>query len=312
MSDPLFFEDFRNRIRNSEAPVNLSPQLGLIKKQEDYFGRAFRYSGILHLSLLLFTFVTPLVLNFLGIRDSYEDKFKNKEFRNAIRVDMVGLPTLTVEELQKVDPTLEIGRVNPPKAEESREKVAVKAPSPSETAMKLTQEKEERAKLELSKKEAMEKAKREAADNERKRLEDLRASLRVEDRRRQLMQELKGPVKEGEGRIPLQGNILSEGYSVTGDVASDMDVYQGHLKAHLRKTWNLPAWMQASNLSARVLVKLAPNGRILSQEFLRVSGNPEFDRYVAEALKNAEPFPQPPPSLQRTVMEQGVEWGFPQ
>lgn len=306
MSDPLFFENYRNKIRSNEAPVNTVSQTSLVKKQEDFFKRAVSYSAILHGSFLFLTIAVPLVMSVLGIKDSYQDKFLSKEFKNAIRVDMVGLPTLTMEELQKVDPTVDMGKEDKPK-EETLE------PEVSETAMKLAEEKAaEEEKTAIAKKDAIAKEKKEAVEKEKNRLDDLRAQLRLEQRRKRLVEELKGDVKEGEGRTPLAGNMISEGYSVTGDVATDMDVYQGHLKSHLRKTWNLPGWMEASSLSARVLVKLAPNGKILAQEFLRESGNSEFDRYVAEALKNAEPFPKPPPSLRRKVMEDGIEWGFPQ
>lgn len=311
MSDPLFLEHFRRQIKSQEAPVDLSKISNKIQRRQDLFKSALGLSFFGHTTLLILSILLPLLGAVLGLVDSDRELLKDKQFRNAIRVDMVGLPNLTLQELQKIDPTEEMGKRDkaPDPLEESKiDSKAEEATKVSETAMKLAEQK----KLELSKKQAIEKSKQESAAKEKKRLDDLRASLRVEERRKRLVNELKDQVSAEEGRTPLAGNIISEGYSVTGDVASDMDIFQGHLKAHLRKTWNLPGWMQASSLSARVLVKLAPNGKIMAQEFLRESGNSEFDRYVVEALKNAEPFPGPPPSLQRKVMEEGVEWGFPQ
>jgi len=151
-----------------------------------------------------------------------------------------------------------------------------------------------------------------AAAAKKKRLDEIRASMKVEQRRKELLKELDDGAVADTGREVLAGNIVSQGYSVTGDVANDMDVYQGHLKVHIRKSWNLPGWMQASNLSAKVLVKFAPNGRIIHQEFLKKSGNGEFDGHVMRAIKEAEPFPAPPPSLHREVLEEGVELGYPQ
>ncbi len=311
MTDPNFFEAFRERVQQQLMPVEAPTRGGLVPKMDNEFGRAFAVSFLGHAFILIVFAVGPMLSSFLGLSD-YSERFQKKEFRNAIRVDLVGLPKLTVQELQNIDPTLEVGK---PAKKEEAPPVEEAAPTPSETAMKLP-EKSDTAALDAKKKKEAEAAQKKAADASRKRLEELRASLRVEQRRKELLDEIKGNDKgvgTGDGGRPaLSGNILSQGYSVTGDVATDMDVFQGHLKAHLRKSWNLPGWMEASNLSARVVVKLAPNGRILSQSFLKQSGNEEFDRYVSQAIKNAEPYPQPPPSLQRIVMEEGIEWGFPQ
>jgi outer membrane biosynthesis protein TonB len=312
MSDPVFFEHFRELARQQRSPVAPPSTGGSVKRQEGFFRRALTVSLGLHGSLLLITVVGPMVAAMLGVSMDYSDKFQKKEFKNAIRVDMVGLPALTLQELQNVDPTQDVGKGSPTAPEPTPVEEAAAPPPPSETAMKLEAEKKaETAKAEKAKAEADAK-KKAASEAQAKRLADLRASMRVEQRRKELANELKGEGGEGEGRAPLAGNILSQGYSVTGDVADDMDVFQGHLKAHLRKTWSLPGWMLASNLSSRVLVKLAPTGMILSQSFLKKSGNEEFDRYVVQALKDAEPYPAPPPSLQRIIMEQGIEWGFPQ
>jgi TonB family protein len=304
MTDPIFFEHFRELAKQRRSPVAPPAGGGVIKKQEGFFRRSLSLSLIAHGSFLFVFVVAPMVANLLGVSTDYSDKFTKKEFKNAIRVDLVGLPELTLQELQNIDPTEEMG--NAPKVEEPAAKEEVVVPPPSETAMKM-QSKEDDTKA-LSKADAQKKV----DEAQKKRLADLRASLRVEQRRKELLKELKGEAGEGQGRMPLAGNIVSQGYSVTGDVADDMDIFQGHLKAHLRKTWSLPGWMQASNLSARVIVKLAPTGKVLSQEFIKKSGNEEFDRYVSQALKDAEPYPAPPPSLQRLIMEQGIEWGFPQ
>jgi len=304
MTDPIFFEPFRELARQQRSPVAPPGGVSSIKKQESFFRRAMTASFVGHAFLFFVVVVGPMVASLLGVSVDYSDKFTKKEFKNAIRVDLVGLPALTLEQLQSVDPTLEMGKAAEPLVEEPKADVA--PPVPSEKAMKLETKDAPKADTKVAEE------KKKADDAQKKRLADLRASLRVEQRRKELLAELKGADGEGEGRAPLAGNVLSQGYSVTGDVADDMDIFQGHLKAHLRKTWSLPGWMQASNLSARVLVKLAPTGKVLSQTFLKKSGNEEFDRYVAQALQEAEPYPAPPPSLHRVIMEQGIEWGFPQ
>ena len=293
MKEAEFLQGMRERVRENKSPVS-TEKIDLDKfrnpKEEQPFKKTFLTSVFGHSSLLIAVLIFPYVMSMFGVQNSYDEKFKKRDLKNAIRVDMVGLPTKKLIDLEKIDPTQDMG------IEKKIEK-----PKPSDTAMKLQEEKK------------IANSKKALAKKRKNRLAELRASMKIEQKRKQLIKELKGgSAPSTQGRAPLAGNIVSQGYSVTGDVAGDMDVYQGHLKAHIRKAWNLPGWMEASNLSAKVLVKLAPNGKILKYEFVKKSGNGEFDGHVLNAIKEAEPFPVPPPSLQRVVMEDGVEWGFPQ
>lgn len=305
MSDAEFLHGLKEKVKAKTAPVSLDVEnadlgrfSGFDEKEEGLKG-SLGVSLLVHVCLLLVFLIVPQLLMLFGVSD-YKDKFVPKEFKSAIRVDMVGLPTKKLSELEGVDATLPV---------ETLEKKEVVTPEPSDTAMRLPDEKA-KAQAEAKKKADAKKA---AAAKERarkKRLADVRASLKIEQRRKALRKELSAEAPT-ETRAPLAGNIVSEGYSVTGDVASDMDVYQGRARAHLGKMWKLPGWMEASTLSAEVLLKIAPNGRILSQEFVKKSGNQEFDNSVLSAIRDAEPYPVPPPSLRQTVMEEGIRWGFP-
>ena len=81
--------------------------------------------------------------------------------------------------------------------------------------------------------------------------------------------------------------------------------------SHLFRQWVIPAWLQASRLSARVLVKIDPSGRVVEKAFIKKSGNPQFDSAVESAIERADPFPAPPRTLARMYMEEGFECGFP-
>jgi len=304
MTDPIFFEHLRELAKQQKSPVAAPGQPGSIKKQEGFFRRSMTISLIGHGAFLFFFVVGPMIASLLGVSMDYSDRFEKKELKNAIRVDLVGLPSLTLEQLQDVDPTLDVGAPPPDET-----KAAEEAAAASETAKQIVLEESQKAE-QKAKADAAADAKKKSDDAQKKKLADLRASLRVEQRRKELASELKAGT--GEGREALSGNILSQGYSITGDVAEDADIFRGHLQAHIRKVWNVPGWMNASNLSARVLMKIGPTGKLLSVGFIKKSGNEEFDRYVAQAARDAEPYPPPPSTLQRQLMEQGLEWGFPQ
>lgn len=302
MTDPIFFESLRELAKQQKSPVAPPGQPGSIKKQEGFFRRSITISLIGHGAFLFFFFVGPMIASLLGVSLDYSDRFEKKDLKNAIRVDLVGLPNLTLEQMQDMDPTLDVGATPP---EETKADEEAKAAA-SETAKKIILEEAKKAE-QKAKADAASVAKKKADEAQKKRLADLRASMRVEQRRKELANEL----KQG-GREELAGNIVSQGYSITGDVAEDADIFRGHLQAHIRKVWSVPGWMNASNLSARVLMKIGPTGKLLSVGFIKKSGNEEFDRYVAQAARDAEPYPPPPSTLQRQLMEQGLEWGFPQ
>jgi hypothetical protein len=200
MTDPSFLENMRRQVRQNLSPVS-APKAGtLIKRQETFFKKAITWSLSLHGALFVFFVVGPVAMSVLGLKTDYSERFQKKEFRNAIRVDIVGLPTLTLQELQKVDPTQEVSTA-PPAA-----KVEAPPPAPSETAMKMPTKTAPPA--------PPPRPSASARKAEQERLERLRASLRVEQRRQELARQFQD---EGAGgRAALAGNLLSEGYSVTG------------------------------------------------------------------------------------------------
>ncbi len=223
-------------------------------------------------------------------------RLKAREVRNAIRVDVVDLPSLKPEQLAMVDPTVEPTKngsqeSKPPEASPDA-MVEPKDAKPAKPDPKV--------------------AKKDAKVPDKPGVQDVRERLRAEQKRQELMAKLKGEASTGGGGRPLlAGNKISEGYSVTGDVAKDQDIYVGKIEARLRQFWTVPAWMDTGKLTAKVLVKVAPDGRVISKEFLKSSGNAEFDGYVVSTIERASPLPPPPDTLKHIALENGFEWGFP-
>jgi TonB family protein len=263
--------------------------------------RGVRLSLFVH-GLLLVWVILSQVIDIGGKRAEEEAALRRaRELRTAIRVDVVGMPMMKPEDLAQVDPTLEVSKDpgTPPEAvkvEPSQDAMVAPRAEPSKPdpkAKKTTEKREE--------------------EDPRSRMRDVRERLRADSRRKELLAKLEGDGKRvgSGGRQVLAGNQLSEGYSVTGDIAKDGDVYTGKVKAHLHRNWFLPAWMTSSNLKAHVVLRIAPDGRVVSKEFAKRSGNADFDAAVEKTINAANPLPPPPEALRRAYLEDGLGYSFP-
>jgi TonB family protein len=213
-----------------------------------------------------------------------------KEIKSAIRVDVLDLPSQKLSELQDVDISQEVDTEDKPK-EDNKNKMLL----PEESKDPKNAGKKDK--------------------NTQKRMQELRDELRNEARRQALIDKLKKEQSQSNKmkRQALAGNKLSEGYSLTGDVAKDGDIHAGKVKSHLYKFWKLPGWMQNSKkLRTQILVKLAPDGRVLSKNVYQSSGNSEYDGYALQAIEAADPFPAPPDSLKKIYLEEGMLCAFPE
>jgi outer membrane biosynthesis protein TonB len=311
MKEPLFADDLRLRLRRGDPLVVALPGKVLRRAAPDFLKRGLRRSFTIHGIVFLAALLTSFIAPYLESDATKKARLAAKEAHSAIRVDMVDLPTLKLSDLNKIDPMEEVGKPlpSPVVSKEIPNEAEVEQPSPvnapSETAMIDQTQKNVVVKEKTPPKNA---AKAETSVTDRLKL--LRQGLRAEGRRKELVAKFKS---EGIGGRPaLGGNIVSEGDSVTGDLATATEVYNGKVKSHLRKHWEVPGWMTSGRLAARVLVKIAPDGRILEREFLKRSGNAEFDGYVERAVDLSNPFPAPPDHLKRIYMEEGLEWRFPQ
>ncbi len=297
--DPLFIEDLK---ASQDSLLQLDSKIEDIEFNErrarpkaDNFNQFFVQSTILHASIIVFALLFSVVKNLLISPEEQEALLRAKEMKTAIRVDVVDLPKLKQEQMQDIDMSKPVGvdselpdKAQPIVEDKQETKELPPPPAPSKTAML---DKTQKAKDESS-------AKNKKSES---RLEELRKSMRVEARRQALAKKL-----EGETRPELGGNIVSEGYATTGDVATEGEAYVGKTTMHMKRYWNIPAWMQASKLKAKVLIRIAPDGRLLKYEFVKKSGNASYDQEVERAIAASNPLPAPPATLRREVMERGI------
>lgn len=282
-ADPKFLQDLKDKQRRNESPVPAVPRTLLRKRAPNYNRLAFKKSVILHGSVVVLGLASSLISYFTGPSKAEEAARLLKMSKTAIRVDIVDLPSMKMDEMRDLDLSKEVGKSE--KAEEP------KAAEPSKTAMKDSTAP--------------------ATPSPSDRLKKLREKLRSDSRRKELMDKLKGKESGGEGRPVLAGNKLSEGASITGEVATEADAYNSRLQSHLSRFWTAPDWMTTAKLSARVLVRIRADGSIIDKKFLVKSSSADFNENVERALRDAEPFPPPPKLLLKIYSEDGIEWGFP-
>lgn len=257
----------------------------------------FKFSLLLHGTLILWLIAHWATEAFSNSKA--DEAHKNLRPKKSIRVDVVDLPSIKFNELHKVDLTKEVEKAS---EKDKPKEIDLSPPKPNPNAMVLPSDKK------VKKDKAVPKT---AAQ---KRLEEIQKTIRAEAKRQEILNKYKQEQKQvdTESRPALGGNIISKGGSVQGDVANDADEFTAAIQTHVRKFWKAPPWSAGQNYKVRVVVKIAPNGRVLSKMVSRSSGRPEFDASALEAVEAADPFPPAPEFFKRILMNEGIECGFPE
>jgi TolA protein len=211
----------------------------------------------------------------------------------TLRVDMVGLPDVVKKDL----PSLSKLTAKPveakadPKTNDAKNEVAAK----DELVFKPKEKAKER---DERKKESAEKEKKlKAALNRIKALDRIREEDKSES--------------SDEG-VVIKGNKVSPGSSLSGEAREAAEAsYFEKVRDKLSDSWALPPWLAKKELSAQVRLNISAIGVVTSFEFIKSSGNPQFDAAVKTAIREAQPLPKPPANIYTVIGAQGIVVGFP-
>ncbi|MFZ9594888.1 MAG: energy transducer TonB [Bdellovibrionia bacterium] len=108
------------------------------------------------------------------------------------------------------------------------------------------------------------------------------------------------------------GNQLSPGTSEAADAKEAQEAnYLDLVRDRLRENWILPAWLSKQNWQAQVQIWLNSQGGLKDLRFLKSSGNVQFDEAVKKAVRDSQPFPEPPQEFKSTLLTDGILMGFP-
>jgi len=165
---------------------------------------------------------------------------------------------------------------------------------------KAEKEKADKEKLdkEKLKKEKLEKEKleKEKADKDKKAKEKLEATKAEKDAQRKQEEDKKAEAIRQESLKRVNGMLGATGApNATGTAqhaGGPSASYAGRLKGRVKPNIIYPEISVSENPSAEVLVKLAPDGTIVSKKLTKPSGNSAWDNAVLKAIDKTERFPR--------------------
>ena len=251
------------------------------------FSRNFLISLGVHALLLL--------LAFLG-GEAISRLFKNNDIeiiRSSVRVDVVGMPKFTIQELKKMqaDPVIE-------KVPE----VAKGAKEETKTETEDVIKKDDLVIQEVGKK-------KESFLNM---LSDY-SSKKVKPKKEEKGDKTGTSVKNLDSLI-IEGNRLSKGSALVGDYTdeqnSEFSAYVQNLPGIIRPFWKLPSYLLEKDLRCRIKIYLSPGGKLLKLELQESSGVAEFDARAERAIREAV-FPAPSAEVGGRLTNSGIILGFP-
>ncbi len=218
--------------------------------------------------------------------------------RSSVRVDVVGMPKFTVQELKE----MERNAVDLPKEPE-----AVKSPDKVE-AVKEADDVINKDDLVIQ----------EAAKEKEKKKKSFLNSL-SDYAKKEVKKDTKKGSKDGKSNenlkaLVIEGNRLSQGTALTGDYSdeanSEFGGYVQTVPGAVRQHWKLPSYLLDKDLRCRIKIYLSATGALLKTELVESSGAPEFDARAEKAIRDTN-FPKPSESVGKRLTSSGIILGFP-
>lgn len=200
----------------------------------------------------------------------------------------------------------EAARLEQVKKEQARETQRLEKLKAERAAEEAKRKAEEQARLERERKAAEEAERKRLAEEKRKAEE---AKRKEEERRKaeeaKKRAEAERRKAEEEAR---QAQMAAEEQSRRVNAA--IVGWRNVVEAHLKRYWSLPPGSYAGRQSL-VLIRLAPNGAVLSVRVATSSGDTSFDRLAETTIQKASPLPMPAdPDAAKALANQGVQFIF--
>lgn len=216
-----------------------------------------------HICLFIFLLFSPQMF-----------RSKTMEIKEAIRVDMVGLPDIKKSQpIQKPTPKKEVKK-SAPKKPKKKPKPAPKKPD---------------AKKELKKVEKSKPDPKQTKEAQSQAISNLR-----------------------EEKPRYAGEQISKGDSQEGEInALLISAYSARIKAHLNNNWNIPQFLADKNLRATMVIYINKLGQVTRIELETTSGDESFDQIIIETIRISSPLPKPPPELVYSLSREGIGFNFP-
>lgn len=253
------------------------------------FNKNFLISFGAHCALFLLAFVGGEVISKV---------FKDNDveiIRSSVRVDVVGMPKFTVQELKKMEAQPIIER-EPEVAKGKKEETV------TDTETEDVIKKDDLVIQEQGKKKA-------SFLNMLNDYSSKKVSAKVEKKG-----DRAGTGSKNLDSLILEGNRLSKGSALVGDYSdeqnSEFSAYVQNIPGVIRPFWKLPSYLLEKDLRCRIKIYLSPVGKLLKLELQESSGVAEFDARAEKAVRDAI-FPKPSDEVGNRLTNSGIILGFP-
>lgn len=296
-------------------------------------------SFIVHLGLILFLAASYLINKFQLFNSS-----ENIELRNTLRVDIVGIPLDTIQELtnrrRKSDPDLpEITtKIKEEKKQDTKPSEAEKAEAQREKDKAAEVAKEAKEKAEQKEKELEKEKEAEATpsavdeaqlktDEQAKENQEYMNFLNKYQTKKVANESGKSKSKSDKNKkqdlellknmqnIIYRGNILSKGAKLEGDIVGEdlklVEEYLEQVVELIRPNWNLPPYLEAQKLNCRIRIFINSSGSVSQMVIYKTSGVSEYDERALKAISDSVPFPVIPQQIRGALASGKVILGFP-
>lgn len=244
----------------------------------------------MHIALIAILFMLNSVLD-LSFFSSKKNK-NVKVIQSAVRVDVVGMPKFTVQELKKMKVTSTIS------SEESSSEKNNASDDKEDSFKKMDKKIDKDKKVDLSKL---------LQNLSNKKV--LKAKINNKNRPRPTLD------KKALRSLILEGNKVSKGSAIVGDSLAQQQTlfnsYISNLPNIVRPNWKLPSYLMQQDLKCRVRIYISASGKILKTELFETSGVREFDKKALKAIRLSDPLPAPVNEILGRVSAGDVILGFP-
>lgn len=213
--------------------------------------------------------------------------------RSSVRVDVVGMPKFTVQELKKMQ-AQPIVEKEPEAAKGKKEETVTEQADVIKKDDLVIQE---------------EGKKKQNFLNILNDYSSKKVTAKVEKKGTQA-----GIGNKNLDSLIVEGNRLSKGSALVGDYSdeqnSEFSAYVQNIPGIIRPFWKLPSYLLEQQLRCRIKIFLAPDGRLLKLELQESSGVAEFDARAQSAVRSAT-FPRPSADVGNRLTSSGIILGFP-
>ncbi|OIQ19065.1 MAG: hypothetical protein BM556_07200 [Bacteriovorax sp. MedPE-SWde] len=116
-------------------------------------------------------------------------------------------------------------------------------------------------------------------------------------------------------KILALGNQISEGNSYTGGAGVNsgdlFDTYATSVSEVIRQNWKLPGYLLGKDLKCRIQVFISSRGKLLKFKVIESSGNTDYDQRALVAIKKVGSFPIPEKEIAARIAAGDIALAFP-